>query len=922
MLPSLLRHAGRDSTLSLPDWPVEGGHYGPASTLFPDPPRMLRLRTLGGLVIESDASPLSATPTTRHRLALLAILAVAGDRGISRDKLLGYLWSENDADRARHALTQALYALRRGLGDDSMVLGTSELRLNPRSMTSDVQDLQLALGSGDAERAIRLYEGPFLDGFFLNEPEFERWVDSERARLAGAMSAALRGSAEAAARMGDHRAAADYWRRLVALDRTAAGPALGLMRTLAAAGDHAAALQHYRLYDALIREDLDCPPSPEVTALAAAIRAEADRAGRRQESATVQTPVAQGIAVAPTDPTVGSEAPNQTTGRIHSIESTRVGEQSRGLWRRRLVRYAGPVLLIAATVFVVDRANTGEVPVVPKRAPVLAVVPFERPPGILEADIANGIAQDVVSRVAQIGSLSVISQSTMASFAGKSVRPSALRRDLGIDYLLTGTLRSARDSSGADVIRIVVNVESSDDRVIWSQAFESALAPGKMLSLQTRIAESIAEALDVRVGPARGLAGRGGTDNLDAWVTYQRGRGQWNRRLAPDGARLAIEYFERAALLDPSYALAWAWLAQANIYYYYQYGRDLRYFAAAKKAVERAEAIDPALPETRLARGYVKYWGVLDYDGALAEFSAVRVVQPNNDELYWVLGSLKRRRGDFEGGLQDFRTALRLDPRSPRSYRYAFEIGATCIFLRQYAVATTYLDTAIALNPDMLTPHVARLYVPWMQRGDLAATRARMRQAAGVRGVRELVGALVPRYRWILAVAGDEFVDSLEQINPESIPSDSLGFYYLARAEWRWVAGQTDPGQLRQARAYFDSARVFFERDSASNRYNADVRSALGLAYAGVGRADEAVREARLATQLAPVEADPLLGPYYLVFLAQTHTMLGQHEAAVALVRRLLQIPSPVSESMLARDPHFAPLINTAAFSRLRSELR
>ena len=142
-----------------------------------------RLRTFAGLSLEStDAG--SVPHTGRRPLALLALLAASGPRGLSRDKVTALLWPERDTERGRNSLSQALSALRRDLGADDPTLGGSEIRLNPEVVTSDVEEFESSLAQGKAERAETIYEGPFLDGFFLTDaPEFERWVEQRRSLL-------------------------------------------------------------------------------------------------------------------------------------------------------------------------------------------------------------------------------------------------------------------------------------------------------------------------------------------------------------------------------------------------------------------------------------------------------------------------------------------------------------------------------------------------------------------------------------------------------------------------------------------------------------------------------------------------------------------------------------------------------------------
>ena len=179
---------------------------------------MLELRTLGGLSITVDGAVANGAAIQRKTLALLALLA-ATKHGISRDKLVAYLWPESDTAHGRNLLRQACYALRRDLDAPELVLGSTELRLNPDVVNSDVRQFQDALDRGDHAAAVALYQGPFLDGFFLSETEeFERWVEGERTRLAYEVSSALQLLAREAGDAGRFQAEAEHWRQLTQIE--------------------------------------------------------------------------------------------------------------------------------------------------------------------------------------------------------------------------------------------------------------------------------------------------------------------------------------------------------------------------------------------------------------------------------------------------------------------------------------------------------------------------------------------------------------------------------------------------------------------------------------------------------------------------------------------------------------------------------
>ena len=234
---------------------------------------MLRLHTLGAVSVTGTSKPLSGAATQRRRLAILALLAAAGDRGLSRDTILGLLWAETGVERARHALAQSLYALRRDLEAEDLFLGTTELRLNPALMTSDIAELEATIASGELARAIALYAGPFLDGLFVGDaPEFERWVDGERARVHALVARAVRAHASALTSAGDHAHASAAWKRLASLAPLDGSAILDVMRGLAAAGDRAGALVQARIHETLLREELEAAPDPAISALATELK--------------------------------------------------------------------------------------------------------------------------------------------------------------------------------------------------------------------------------------------------------------------------------------------------------------------------------------------------------------------------------------------------------------------------------------------------------------------------------------------------------------------------------------------------------------------------------------------------------------------------------------------------------------------------
>lgn len=409
---------------------------------------MFRLKLSGGASIEGPDGPLTGRPVQRRRLALLALLALARQRGLSRDKLIGYLWPRSDPEHARHLLSDSVYRINQAVGAEALIAAGDELRLNPERLPSDVREFAEAMSRGDWQRAVELHVGPFLDGFFLTDAvKLERWVDAQRERLARERARALEALAEAAERDARMADAVRWWRALAAHDPYSSRIALRLMRALDRVGDRAAALRLARAHTALLEEELGLAPDAELRAFVAELRAPSAR------------PPATPAGRAPTDPRT----------RVHAD-----GPDSGGA-------PAGA------------RDPPGAVR--PRRRSV-AVMPFAN----LSADpetayFADGITEDVIAHLSKIGALRVISRASVRPFRGGEQGLLEIAAALGVGTLLAGSVRRAGDR-----VRIVARlVDAVTDQCLWAETYDRQLTD--IFAIQTEVALRIAAALEAELSP-------------------------------------------------------------------------------------------------------------------------------------------------------------------------------------------------------------------------------------------------------------------------------------------------------------------------------------------------------------------------------------------------------------------------------------
>jgi DNA-binding SARP family transcriptional activator len=393
---------------------------------------MLRLRTLGGLTIEDMNGPLAGAIARKRSLALLALVGLGSEQGVSRDRVLAFLWPESDTDRARNNLKQTMFQLRQELHEDVFLRGPGALRLNPETISVDACDFQAALDRSNPTTAVTLYRGPFLDGFYLpGLAEFERWAESERAMLAQRYAGALEALANAAAAHGDHHGASDWWRRLAATDRVNPRYALGLMRSLAQAGDRSAALDHARVYEELVRGEYDTAPDPEVVEYARHLRGMFGRwagtppakpTGRRISPTPGATPVPNGAAANPSsrhsDPARLEAEPATTSSATTALP----GAPAASGKKRRLLGLVGVglALLVLAGLWWRNRPVTAT-PVSPD---LVAVLPFSFTGSGQPGFFGNGLADLLSASLDGAGELRSIHPSAyLARMAAQDSEP-------------------------------------------------------------------------------------------------------------------------------------------------------------------------------------------------------------------------------------------------------------------------------------------------------------------------------------------------------------------------------------------------------------------------------------------------------------------------------------------------------------------
>lgn len=588
------------------------------------------------------------------------------------------------------------------------------------------------------------------------------------------------------------------------------------------------------------------------------------------------------------------------------------GGVPRSTWRRPALG-AGVAALAVLALLGIRQGRRPADPSASSGPKVLVVLPLKNLGPAEDQYFADGLTEELTSRLAGLTGLRVISRTSADQYrsSGKSLK--TIGAELGAGYVLEGSVRWERAGAGGGPGRIRVTpqlIQVRDDSHLWSQMYEEEL--GAAFAVQSAIAEQVTAALDVALrAPERAALAAGGTRRPEAYDFYLRGLDYLNRSNQAGDLLAAADLFTEAVKADSAFAQGQARLARAHlqVFWHYYDHTDAR-LGLARRALAAAEALAPDLAETHIAKGYFYYWGELDYEGALREFEAALRQQPSNAELLQAIGYVERRQGRWEESTAHFVEGLRYDPRSGVRN---FEVGDNYQMMRMYPEAEHYLDRAIVLSPDWPNPYVykASMYVTW--RGDLARARAILGQSLHRLDVNRFAASMSAgdRISASLITADSTFAPMIDGLALASFTGDSPRYHTLKAEAARFR------GDRASQIAHGDSARAIVEPRLQGGPHEPRMLAVLALAYAQMERPGEAIPAAERAVELMPFTRDAVSGPFFHTNLALVYMYAGQTDRAVDVLEPLLKIPCWISPAELRTDPIWEPLRSSPRFRRL-----
>jgi len=543
----------------------------------------------------------------------------------------------------------------------------------------------------------------------------------------------------------------------------------------------------------------------------------------------------------------------------------------------------------------------------------IAVLPFENLSDNKEdAFFADGVQDDILTKLAKIADLKVISRTSVMGYRGKrDLRQ--IGRSLGVSHVVEGTAR--RFGS-----RVHVNAQLVDTRTdigVWADEYERDL--NGAFAIPSEIAQKVAEELHAKISAAEKAAIRQPpTNDLAAYDLYVRAHNllltSFSSAARPKLLQ-AADLLDQAVARDPLFFQAYCQLAHTHgLLYLLGVDHTPERLAAMETAVQAAFRLRPDAGEAHLARAENLYFGYLDYDGALAELELARRSLPNNPQVFAVQGYIQRRQGRWDESTRNLERAIDLDP---RNFYMLQQIAISYGLLRRYADETSVLRRALAIEPDDVNTKVALAAVQFHSKAD---TRPLHQTIDSIRATNP--GAL-PNVAndWLsCALAERDVAEATNALNAfGEVPLTDYGVHANRPLIEGILARMTKDED--KARTAFTAARAFQERAVQDEPDYGPPLCVLGLIDAALGRKEEALREGRRAVELLPAEKDAINGPLMIKYLAMIAAWAGDKDLACEQLAIAVRPPSTVSYGQLKLEPDWDPLRGDPRFEKIVSSL-
>ena len=537
----------------------------------------------------------------------------------------------------------------------------------------------------------------------------------------------------------------------------------------------------------------------------------------------------------------------------------------------------------------------------------IAVLPFENiSPDPGDAYFTTGIHDDVLTQLAKISTIKVISRTSVMEYRDTKKNVREIGRELNVATILEGGVQRAGDS-----VRINVQlIDANTDEHLWAETYDRELSVQNIFAIQSEMASSIAEALEATLSPQEtARLTELPTQNTRAYDFYLTGNSYLRRSDFRTFMPLSIQMYERAVEEDPGFALAFSRLSIAHgQMYWFGFDQTESRLKMAEEAVERALAVAPDLPAAHLALGYYYYRGFRNYDKALREFDVAEQATPPDSELFEARGYIYKRLGEWDRSLESTSRAIELDPRNANLF---YQQASTYGIRRDYVSAEEHLERVLEIAPDNVGAYTMKAQIPLRRDGNTVLLKAAAENPPIQIGIkRQWLG-------WYAAIYERNFDTALKYLDSWNIDVYEEQWECVPKSSFYGVTHNL-AGRPELARPHFESSRVQIEAKLEADPNDPRLHIALGEVLAGTGERDAAIRVVHRAIGLLPTSTDAFDGPVYrLAAIIRVLVPAGDYDGAIEELNAYLAAPGRWSIEGLLHDPRLDPIRDDRRFEPL-----
>ena len=530
---------------------------------------------------------------------------------------------------------------------------------------------------------------------------------------------------------------------------------------------------------------------------------------------------------------------------------------------------------------------------------MIVVMPFQNLGSQDDKYFADGVTDQITSKLSSIGNIGVISTSSAEKLAKENKTTQEIGKELGVNYILNGTVLWAKGGKNESRVRITPQLTRvSDNTITWSDSYDKVL--NDIFAVQNEIAQKVVDQLGGSIGNNQIQKETPPTTNLNSYDFYLKGLSYEARgSYAKSDIQNSISLFKKAIELDPGFAQAYAHLSrgQASMYWFY-FDRSEKNVNDAFDNAQKSLRLNPDIAEAYLALGYYHYWCKLDYKSAIKEFTEALKIQPNNATAFFSLGVVYRRMGKFDLAIQNMSKGYNLDP---LSNEYSRNLGETYGLIRDYNKAITQYKKVIELSPDMSLPK-AELAQIYSLKGDLKTATEIINNISD-----ENYLDIMKNEKAFLYILDRKFDEAINELKTKNKPFEVGQFRYTPLDQMLGLIYWYKNDKV-QSKKYFESSRNKLENMLKSSPQDERIHSSLGITYAGLGLRDKAIFEGKKGIELLPLEKEAYRGYYRQWDLAIIYTLLGDNDNALKQIDYILSIPGEFSVNELKLDPLYDSL--------------